>query len=233
MKGWYIIYTSEDPKSQFTKMSARQQFLTKIKELVSSYKDEQEQLSLICTGHSLGACLATLSAFDIVENGVSKIGDRPEFPVTAVVFGSPQVGNKAFGERLKKLPNLRVLHVRNEIDLIPEYPSRLLGYRDTGVELVMDTRKSPYLKESKNPSDWHNLQGLLHVVAGWNGKEGEFGLQVKRSIALVNKSSEFLKDECLIPGSWWVEKNKGMALEKDGEWELAPPDGEDMPVPEF
>ncbi|XXG57093.1 hypothetical protein AAC387_Pa03g4336 [Persea americana] len=233
MKGWNIIYTSDDPKSSFTKLSARQQFLSKIKELVSLYKDEQEQLSLVCTGHSLGGSLAILSVFDVVENGLSKIDDRPEFPVTAIVFGLPQVGNKAFNERFKKLPNLRVLSVRNEIDLIPEYPSRLLGYRDTGVELAVDTRKSPYLKESKNPSDWHNLQALLHVVAGWNGKEGEFGFQVKRSIALVNKSSEFLKDECLIPGSWWVEKNKGMVLEKDGEWQLATPDEEDVPVPEY
>ncbi|KAJ8638451.1 hypothetical protein MRB53_012718 [Persea americana] len=207
--------------------------LSKIKELVSLYKDEKEQLSLVCAGHSLGACLSILSAFDVVEDGLSKIGDRPEFPVTAFVFGSPEVGNKAFNERLKKLPNLRVLLVKNEIDLIPDYPGQLLGYTDTGVKLVVDTRKSPYLKDSKNPGDWHNLQGLLHVVAGWNGKEGEFGFKVKRSIGLVNKSCDLLKDECLIPGSWWVEKNRGMVLEKDGEWQLASPSEEDMPVPEY
>ncbi|XXG57094.1 hypothetical protein AAC387_Pa03g4337 [Persea americana] len=172
-------------------------------------------------------------AFDVVENGLSKIGDRPEFPVTAFVFGSPEVGNKAFNERLKKLPNLRVLLVKNEIDLIPDYPGQLLGYTDTGVKLVVDTRKSPYLKDSKNPGDWHNLQGLLHVVAGWNGKEGESGFKVKRSIGLVNKPCDLLKDECLIPGSWWGEKNRGMVLEKDGEWQLASPSEEDMPVPEY
>jgi len=54
---------------------------------------------------------------------------------------------------------------------------------------------------------------------------------VKRSIALVNKSCEFLKAECLVPGSWWVEKNKGLIKNEDGEWVLAPV--EEEPVPEF
>ena len=98
-------------------------------------------------------------------------------------------------------------------------------------ELVIDTRKSPNLKRSTNTGDWHNLQGMLHVVAGWNGEDGEFEMKVKRSLALVNKSSEFLKEEYLVPGSWWVEKNKGMVRDEDGEWALAPPDDEDLPVP--
>lgn len=122
--------------------------------------------------------------------------------------------------------------MRNEIDVIPLYPGRLLGYVDTGIELQIDTRKSPNLKDSKNPSDWHNLQAMLHVVAGWNGRKGEFEMKVKRSLPLVNKSCDFLKDEYLVPGSWWVEKNKSMVRRDDGEWVMASPDEEDMPVPE-
>lgn len=230
MKGWYTIYTTSDPKSPFNKSSARDQLLSKIKELVHTYSSEN--LSIVCVGHSLGASLAILSAFDIVENGLSKTKDG-HFPVCAVVFGSPQVGNKAFNNKIIKQPELRVLHVKNKIDLIPLYPTGLLGYVDTGTDLVVDGRKSPYLKDSKNPSDWHNLQGILHAVAGWNGDDKEFELKVKRSLALVNKSSEYLKDECLIPGSWWVEKNRGMvAVGEDGDqWELAPLDADDLPIP--
>ncbi|XP_061339885.1 phospholipase A1-IIdelta-like [Gastrolobium bilobum] len=224
MKGWLTIYTSDDPKSPFTKTSARTQVLNKVKDLLEVYKDENPSVMLV--GHSLGASLSIVSAFDLVENGVIDV------PVAAIVFGSPQVGNKAFNERLKKFHNLNVLHVRNKIDLIPHYPGRVLGYKYTGVELEIDTRKSPSLKHSKNPSDWHNLQGMLHVVAGWNGAHGEFEMKVKRSLALVNKSSDFLKDECHVPGSWWVEKNKGMVRRKDGEWVLDAPDDEDLPVPE-
>uniref|UniRef100_A0A2N9F7B8 Phospholipase A1 n=1 Tax=Fagus sylvatica TaxID=28930 RepID=A0A2N9F7B8_FAGSY len=224
MNGWLTIYTSDDPKSSFTKTSARTQLLTKIKGLIKQHQDEKVSLTLV--GHSLGASLSILSAFDLVENGVSDI------PVAAIVFGCPEVGNKAFNERFKTYPNLKVLHVRNTIDIIPHYPGHLLGYVKTGTELVIDTRKSTSLKDSKDPSDWHNLQAMLHVVAGWNGKEGEFELKVKRSLALVNKSSEFLRDEYLIPGSWWVEKNKGVVRDENGEWVLAPPEEEDLPVPE-
>ncbi|KAK6919699.1 Fungal lipase-like domain [Dillenia turbinata] len=225
MKGWLTIYTSEDPKSSFTKTSARTQVLTRIKALVNQYQGEK--ISVTMTGHSLGACLSVLSSFDLAENGYSDI------PVTAIVFGCPKVGNEAFNERFKKFPNLHVLHVRNKIDVIPHYPTRFLGYVNTGTELWIDTRKSPSLKSSKNPSDWHNLQAMLHIVAGWNGEEEEFELKVKRSLALVNKSCDYLNDECLVPGSWWVEKNKGMALGEDGEWVMASPADEDLPVPEY
>ncbi|PON39261.1 Fungal lipase-like domain containing protein [Parasponia andersonii] len=226
MRGWLTIYVSDDPKSPFVKSSARVQLLAKIKELRDKYKGEK--LSVVMTGHSLGASLSILSAFDLVENEFSDI------PVAAFVFGSPQIGNKAFRQRMERHPNLKVLHVRNKIDLIPHYPGRLLGYVDAGTELVIDTRRSPSLKESKNPSDWHNLQGMLHVVAGWSGEEEEFEVKVKRSLALVNKSSGFLKEECLVPESWWVEKNKGMVVdEKSGRWALATPADEDLPVPEY
>ncbi|KAL5707542.1 hypothetical protein ACHQM5_018432 [Ranunculus cassubicifolius] len=225
MKGWLTIYTSENEDSRFTKLSARTQLLTKLKELVEKYKDEKP--SIIFAGHSLGASLSVLSAFDVAENVTSTV------PVTAIIFGSPEVGNKAFNDKLDAYPNLNILHVKNVIDLIPHYPSRLLKYEKTGIELDIDTRKSPSLKDSKNPSDWHNLQAILHVVAGWNGNEGDFELRVKRSIALVNKSSDYLKEEILVPASWWVEKNKGMVLGDDGEWVMAAPIDEDLPVPEF
>ncbi|KAI4385062.1 hypothetical protein MLD38_003128 [Melastoma candidum] len=225
MRGWVTIYVTADPRSPFTKLSAREQLSSKIKELRERYRGED--LSITFCGHSLGASVSVLAAFDLVENGVRDI------PVAAFVFGCPQVGNKAFFERCNRYPNLKFLHIRNTIDLIPHYPSKLLGYYDIRDELVIDTRKSPYLKDSKNMSDWHNLQAMLHIVAGWNGEKGEFKLRVKRSVALVNKSCEFLKDECLVPGSWWVEKNKGMVLDENGEWVMASPAEEDKPTPEF
>ena len=230
MKGWYVIYTSTDERSPFTKYSARDQLLAAVRELVAKY--EGESLSIVCTGHSLGASLATLCAFDMVVNGVSKVGDGAYIPVTAIVFGSPQVGNPEFKKRFDELPNLRALHVRNKPDLIPLYPSNLLGYANVGDVLSVNSKKSPHLKpDTTNVGDYHNLQGILHTVAGWNGEDGEFKLQVNRSVALVNKSSAFLKDENLVPESWWVERNKGMVLGPTGDWELEQPVAENMPVP--
>ncbi|KAF9621325.1 hypothetical protein IFM89_019411 [Coptis chinensis] len=225
MKGWLTVYTSNNANSPFTKLSARTQLLTKIKELVNLYKDEN--ISIVFTGHSLGASLSILSAFDVAENVSSTI------PVSAIVFGCPEVGNKVFKDKLKTYPNLKILHIKNVIDPIPHYPSKVLGYVHTGTELDIDTRKSPYLKNSPNPSDWHNLQAMLHIIAGWNGNDGKFELKVKRSVALVNKSCDFLKDEYLVLAAWWIEKNRGMVLDKDGEWGLGPPIDEDIPVPEF
>ncbi|GLT32502.1 hypothetical protein SLA2020_071670 [Shorea laevis] len=224
MLGWMTIYVSDDPKSEFTKLSARAQLLGKIKSLIEQYKDDN--LSIIFTGHSLGASLSVVSAFDVAENVTDDI------PVAAFVFGCPKVGNRAFKERIEQHKNLNILHIKNKIDVIPHYPPRLLGYAYIGTELLIDTRKSKSLKDSKNPSDWHNLQAMLHIVAGWNGEEREFELKVKRSLALVNKSCEFLSDEYLVPGSWWVEKNKGLVRNEDGEWVSAPPADEDLPVPE-
>lgn len=83
MKGWMTIYTSSNLKSPFTKLSARSQLHKKIMHLRELYKGDS--LSITMTGHSLGATLATLAAFDLVENGVRDI------PVAAMVFGSPQV----------------------------------------------------------------------------------------------------------------------------------------------
>ncbi|RLM92215.1 phospholipase A1-II 5 [Panicum miliaceum] len=202
--------SSSDERSPFSKHSARDQLLAAVRELVARYKGES--LSVVCTGHSLGASLATLSAFDIAVNGVSRVGGA-DIPVTAIVFGSPQIGNPEFKKRFEELPNLRALHVRNKPDLIPLYPSGLLGYANVGDLLAVDSKKSPYVKDNTtNVGDYHNLQGILHTVAGWNGKDGEFKLQVHRGLALVNKSSAFLKEDNLVPESWWVERNKGMVI---------------------
>jgi pimeloyl-ACP methyl ester carboxylesterase len=223
MTGWYRIYTSDDPRSRFNKASARDQLIVYLREAMERYNGEK--LSIVFIGHSLGGALATLSAFDMAVNVAGDV------PICAVVFGCPQVGNGTFKTRVEEQANLKILHVKNVVDLVPHYPSVLLGYTYVGDEFEVDTRKSPHLKDSMNPDDWHNLQALLHAVAGWNGRDGVFELRVKRSIALVNKSSDYLVDEMLIPASWWVESNRGMVLTDDGQWVPKPSTDEDVPVP--
>ncbi|KAH6833522.1 alpha/beta-Hydrolases superfamily protein [Perilla frutescens var. hirtella] len=230
MNGWLNLYTSKNPNSAFMKHSAREQLQKKIYQLIrEDYSNEN--VSIVLTGHSLGAALAVLSAFDLVENGFDDI------PVSAVVFGCPRVGDLRFTERLQQHTNLKILHTKNKLDLITLYPLDMPGmdYSDAGILLEIDCRKSPYLRliPKDIPGDWHNLQGILHVVAGWHGSQQEFQLAVKRSPALVNKSCDFLKDEYKIPASWWVVENKGMLLNREGDWVLPPPPDEDRPVPEF
>ncbi|KAL8225879.1 hypothetical protein R6Q57_018436 [Mikania cordata] len=247
MDGWLTIYNTTDPNSEFIPSSARTQLLQCIRELLRNYINEK--VSIVCTGHSLGACLAVLSAFDIARNAVT-----PDIKVSAFVFACPQVGNQSFKSKMEELPNLKVLRVKNKPDIIPFWPSKilkwvseklwdgipseLLDYVDVGVEILIDTSKSPYLKkESKlngmlDPLVFHNLQGMLHTLSGWNGNDGDFdrGL-VKRSLGWVNMSTDLLRKEFKIPVNWWAVQNKEMVLDDHGDWVLSPLDRHDHGLP--
>ncbi|KAI3807125.1 hypothetical protein L1987_23049 [Smallanthus sonchifolius] len=247
MGGWLTIYNTRDPNSEFIPSSARTQLLESMKDLLGKYKTEK--VSITCTGHSLGACLAVLSAFDLARNIVT-----PDINVSAFGFACPQIANQSFKAEMEKLPNLKVLRLNNDPDIVPLWPSKimkwvnaniwesvsseLLEYVDVGVEILIDTKKSPYLKDvSKlngmlHPSVFHNLEGMLHALSGWNGKNGDFdwGL-VKRSLKWVNMSNDLLKKEFKVPVNWWAEKNKGMVLNEHGDWVLSTLDRRDHDLP--
>ncbi|OIT06037.1 PREDICTED: phospholipase A1-IIgamma-like [Nicotiana attenuata] len=213
--GFYNIYTTDNPRSQFNQTSARDQVIEEVKRLVEEYKNED--VSITVTGHSLGASLATLNAVDIAFNGINKTSEGKEFPVTAFAFASPKVGDLNFKAAFDKLESLRTLRIHNLWDVVPKVPP--IGYIDVGEELMIDTTKSPYVKPLGEVVSWHLLEPYLHGIAGSQGLIG-FNLEVNRDISLVNKQWDILKDEYGIPGLWWVEKNKGMVQQQDGSWLL-------------
>ena len=73
------------------------------------------KLPIFFTGHSLGAALATLAASQ-ARNDPSMV---PSSPAALYTFGSPRVGDKAFGGTLKGLFHCRVV---NDEDLVPTVP---------------------------------------------------------------------------------------------------------------
>ncbi|KAH7443483.1 hypothetical protein KP509_02G036600 [Ceratopteris richardii] len=229
-KGWMTIYTTSDEKSAFTSNSARDQVLNEVRALLNKYKDENITITIM--GHSLGAALAVVNAFDIALNKINVRKGKETILVTAFVFGCPSVGDEAFVKKCEELDGLRVLRVRNKIDLITKYPGWLMGYRDVGDQLLFSSLDSPYLKKSSAPGDWHNLEVHLHMVAGTQGVGKDFKFSINRDVALINKSSAALRDDFLIPGSWWQMQYKGLVQRDDGFWYM--PDREEgkRPTPE-
>ncbi|XP_047329525.1 phospholipase A1-Igamma1, chloroplastic [Impatiens glandulifera] len=230
--GFLDLYTDKDENCQFCKLSARDQILSEIKKLINQYPNEE--LSITITGHSLGSALAILSAYDIAETGVNLTLDGRVIPVCVFSFAGPRVGNIAFKERAEWL-GVKVLRVVNVHDVVPKAPGVVFNegtplvimkaacglpwsYSHVGVKLVLDHSKSPFLKHDADLASAHNLEVHLHLLAGYHGKGKKFELAIERDRALVNKSSDFLKDEYMIPPYWWQEQHKGMIMSEHGCW---------------
>ncbi|KAL1367448.1 hypothetical protein AAHE18_02G052700 [Arachis hypogaea] len=230
--GFLDLYTEKDESCGYCKYSAREQILTEIKRLLEMYPNEE--LSITITGHSLGAALAILSAYDIVETGLNVVADSRAVPVSVFSFSGPRVGNARFKERLETL-GLKVLRVLNVHDMVPKSPGLVFNehlpaavmklaeglpwsYSHVGVELPLDHKNSPFLNPNGDAICAHNLEALLHLIDGYHGKGERFVLATGRDPALVNKACDFLKDHYLVPPNWRQNENKGMVLSHDGRW---------------
>lgn len=194
--------------------------IKEVKKQVEKYKDDV--ISITVVGHSMGAALATLNAMDIVVNGHNYPDGQPAkaCQVTVFAFASPKVGDQKFKElydTLNQEKNLHVLRVFNAIDVIPNLPP--VNYEHVGKQLLVDSRKSTYLKSVleaglNSLQIAHQLEPVLHVVAGWNGFDGDFDIKDIRDYSLVNKDMDALANSLLksfhVPALWWVVQNKGM-----------------------
>ncbi|XP_015571240.3 phospholipase A1-Igamma3, chloroplastic [Ricinus communis] len=245
--GFYDLYTKKEDSCKYCTFSAREQVLAEIKRLLDYYRGEE--ISITLTGHSLGAALAVLSAYDIAEMKLNYMDDGTEIPITVYSFSGPRVGNLKFKERCDEL-GVKVLRVINVRDKVPTVPGILANekfqfqkyvedtisfpwsYAHVGVELALDHTHSPFLKPTNDLACAHNLEVHLHLVDGYHGKGRRFFLATKRDIALVNKSCDFLRAEYGVPPHWRQDENKGMVRNSEGRWvvperprvEALPPD---------
>ncbi|KAF8398365.1 hypothetical protein HHK36_017292 [Tetracentron sinense] len=232
--GFYDLYTKKEDECNYCSFSAREQILSEVKRLVERYKGDE--LSITVTGHSLGAALALLSAYDIAEMKLN-FRNGSKIPITVFSFSGPRVGNLKFKERCDEL-GVKVLRVINVHDKVPTVPGIIANekfqyqkyieeaisfpwsYAHVGVELALDHTHSPFLKSTSDFSCPHNLEAHLHLVDGYHGKDRRFCLENKRDIALVNKSCDFLKSKYGVPPNWRQDENKGMVRNTDGRWVL-------------
>ncbi|GKU88505.1 hypothetical protein SLEP1_g2759 [Rubroshorea leprosula] len=182
--GFLSLYTSRTATSPSLQDMVREE----ISRLLQIYGDEP--LSITITGHSLGAALATLTAYDI------KTTFNRAPMVTVISFGCPRVGNRNFGCELEK-QGTKVLRIVNTDDLITKVPGFVIEedadvesngnvqvssglpswiqkrmeetqwvYADVGRELKLCSRDSPYLN-SMNVATCHDLKTYLHLVNGY------------------------------------------------------------------
>ncbi|TKY67823.1 Phospholipase A1-Igamma3 [Spatholobus suberectus] len=233
--GFYDLYTKKEDSCSYCSFSAREQVLSEVKRLLQYY--QEEEISITVTGHSLGAALAILSAYDIAELKLNVVEEGAKIPVTVFSFAGPRVGNLKFKERCEGL-GVKVLRVVNVHDVVPTVPGIITNekfqfqryiedalsfpwsYAHVGREIVLDHRESPFLKASNDLVRAHNLEVHLHLVDGYHGKGKRFCLASKRDIALVNKSCDFLRSEYGVPPHWRQDENKGMVRSRDGRWVL-------------
>ena len=126
--------------------------------------------------------------------------------VTAFAFASPKVGDSEFKRLFSSHQDLRALRVRNALDCNKLPLHRVLGRRGRAFH------RYPNVKFPKEPRDRVDM-AQLGGISPWHSGGS-------RTSALVNKSMDELKDEFMVPVSWWCEKNKGMVQQEDGSWKL-------------
>ncbi|KAL8253932.1 hypothetical protein R6Q59_032153 [Mikania micrantha] len=195
-KGFLSMYTS----ASNTCPSLQDMVKEEISRIIETYRDEP--LSVTITGHSLGAALATLTAYDIT----STIKHSPM--VTVVSFGGPRVGNRNFRSQLES-SGTQVLRIVNSTDVITKVPGLLvngsnnvtkrgvglqgwlqkkidetdwLRYADVGKELRLSSDASPYLTKS-DFATCHDLKTYLHLVDGYVSSSCPFRTTAKRLLS--------------------------------------------------
>ena len=133
-KGFYKVYKS-----------LKTDVFNEIKELINHYKTK----TFLLTGHSLGAALSTLLAYDMI-----KINEGYE--VSLITFGSPRIGNSDFVYDMfkYKLYSKRVTHY---YDIVPHMPEEILHYLHIPNEEWYNEDNSHYkdCKDSTTSEDKH------------------------------------------------------------------------------
>ncbi|XP_034709987.1 phospholipase A(1) DAD1, chloroplastic-like [Vitis riparia] len=201
--GFWSLYTSKLP----TCPSLQEMVRDEIGRVIRLYGDEP--LSITITGHSLGAALATLSAYDIATT----FDHAPM--VTVVSFGGPRVGNTSFRCQMEK-SGTKILRIVNSDDVITKVPGFVidnndmavqaaglpswlrkpveamqLGYADVGQELRLSSRESPYLNKN-NVAACHDLKTYLHLVNGFVSSTCPFRATATRMLERQSREKAFI-----------------------------------------
>jgi len=128
-----------------------------VQEQIRAAKVVRPRRSLVVTGHSLGAALATLFVMENKEKNKFNIS-------TICTFASPRVGNTEFTRIFDLLP-LDSWRIVNTQDIVPKIPMRIPMLFDYDhVETLYDYSSSGAVKW--NPVCWHSMTTYLRLLDG-------------------------------------------------------------------
>lgn len=139
--------------------------------------------TVLLTGHSLGAALATLAAAELAERGLKVSG--------LYTFGSPRVGDWRFARALEGwLGADRIFRTVNNNDVVTRVPPWFTGYRHVGAPRYLTTDGRLLYA----PPWWSVLWDRLRGRWAHFGKPGTDGLSDHRMQGYV-AALEAMKEE--------------------------------------
>lgn len=204
--GFWSLYTSAMDNTP----SLRDMIREEVARVIATYADDDKPISLTLTGHSLGAALATLAAYDIRANFSGTSNDPM---VTVVSFGGPRVGNRSFRSHLERggTKILRIVNSDDPITKVPGFLSTFDGnhaadvdvvgipgwlrkgiqgdprrkYADLGQELRLSSKESPYL-DKRDVATCHDLGTYLHLVSGFVSSTCPFRATARKMLRRIH-----------------------------------------------
>ncbi|KAG6474769.1 phospholipase A(1) DAD1, chloroplastic-like [Zingiber officinale] len=148
--GFWSLFTSGH-------RSLRDQVRCEVRRLLDKYsRGPAPPVSLTITGHSLGAALAVLTAYDVT----TALEDEGPSTTTVVSFGGPRVGNASFRRGLEEA-GTKVLRIVNTDDIIPKVPpAGFVAEKEQGAAEAVET------EEEESGAGWR-LPNWLASKTGW------------------------------------------------------------------
>lgn len=112
--------------------TAEQQVINDVLSEVGSLLNQYPSYSVLCTGHSLGAALATLTAFDIKDK-------FPSADVQVFNYGSPRIFNQAGADYASSGIDVKIGARRTHCkDIVIHQPPEALGFVHVSNEIYED-----------------------------------------------------------------------------------------------
>lgn len=132
---------------------------------------QQYNLPVVCTGHSLGAALTLLTAAGLTQAGVKN--------VEVWNYGEPRVGDAVFSNYTDHILGT-IYRVINQHDIVPHLPPQNVGYHHVAREIWFPTNytyyiicdasgEDPHCADSINPVAYRPTDHLTYLGYGPGG----------------------------------------------------------------